>query len=174
MFDHENPPGKGVEVVPNNDPFHVRWETKGGRVSPANRIDPNLKLETGDMVMITVEPPPPGGSAKFKVGDGIALTLIYIRADYPQKIDVVQMFDVVRHSTTSAPTTAKRNPMSPGGDDTWEMLVTDETPNVDLLLKFKDRMGMHSNYPLWVRAKITTAAQTITYDFRQFGAINLK
>ena len=70
--------------------------------------------------------------------------------------------------------TAKRNPLGLGGDDTWEMLVTDETPNVDLLLKFKDRMGMHSNYPLWVRAKITTAGQTITYDFRQFGAINLK
>ena len=124
--------------------------------------------------MITVEPPPPGFNAKFKVGDAIALTLIYIRPDYKHDIDVVKMFDVVRHGTTSAPTTAKRNPKSPGGDDTWEMVVTDETPNVDLLLKFKDRMGMHSNYPLWLRAKITTAGQTITYDFRQFGAINLK
>jgi hypothetical protein len=174
MFDHGHPPGKGVEVVPNNDPFHVSWATKGGSVTPANRTDPDRKLAVGDMVMVTVEPPPPGFGAKFKVGDTIALTLVYIRVDYPQKIDVVQMFDVVRHGTTSAPTTAKRNPKSPGGDDTWEMVVTDETPNVDLLLKFTDRMGMHSNYPLWLRARITTAGQTTTYDFRQFGAINLK
>ena len=174
MFDHDHPPDEGVEVVPNNDPFHVAWGTKHGLVTPANRTDDGLKLDIGDIVMITVEPPPPGLGTKFKVGDSIALTLIYIREDYQEKLDVVQMFDVLRHSQSSPPTTAKRNPLSPGGDDTWEMLVTDETPNVDLLLKFKDRMGMHSNYPLWLRAKITTAGKTITYDFREFGVINLK
>jgi len=173
MFDHLNPPGKGMEVVPDTDPFRVQWETKGGPVRPSNRIDPKLKLDVDDIVMITVQPPP-DASAKFKVGDTIALTLIYIRVDYRQEIDVVQMFDVVRHGTTSAPTTAKRNLDSPGKADTWEMIVTQETESVNLLLKLKDRMGMHSNMPLWLRATITTGGKTITHDFRQFGAIILK
>ena len=174
MFDHLNPPGKGMEVIPDIDPFRVQWETKGGPVRPSNRIDPKLKLDVGDIVMITVQPPPPDSNAKFKIGDTIALTLIYIRVDYRQEIDIVRMFDVVRHGTTSTPATAKRNPDSPGKDDTWEMTVTVETETVNLLLKLKDRMGMHSNMPLWLRAKITTGGKTITHDFRQFGAVILK
>src|SRR5215510_11182867 len=42
MFDTEHP--AGVEVEPNNDPFHVTWRTKNGLVSPANRTDDRLKL----------------------------------------------------------------------------------------------------------------------------------
>src|SRR5215471_5471396 len=73
MFDQDHPPGKGVEVVPNNDPFHVSWAKTGGAITQENRTDPNRKLDVGDIVMITVEPPPPGFIAKFKVGDAIAL-----------------------------------------------------------------------------------------------------
>ena len=175
MFDHLNPPSKGLEVVPNTDPFHVSWETKLAPVTPANRIDPEMKLDVGDKAMILVEPPPSNSGTTFKKGDKIALTLIYIRPDYRrQEIDITRMFDVLLHRDASAPTTAKRNPGSPGKDDTWEMVVNVETKNISLILKLKDRMGMHSNMPLWLRAKVTTAGKTITHDFRQFGAILLK
>ena len=175
MFDHRNPPGKGLEVVPNTDPFRVHWEAKNGDVTPANRTDPDMQLDVGDKALLKVEPPPPNSSATFKKGDQIALTLIYIRPDYNhQAIDINRMFDVRLHRDITAPTTANRNPQSPGNDDTWEMTVTVETSSVSLILELKDRMGMKSNMPLWIRAKITTGGKTITHDFRQFGAIILK
>jgi len=101
--------------------------------------------------------------------------LIYIRPDYRhQQIDINQMFAVITQLNTTAPTTADRNPQSPGNDDTWEMTVTMETTSIALVIELKDRMGMKSNMSLWIRAKVITGGKTITYDFRQFGAINLK
>ena len=164
-FNKSNP--TGIEVTPAADPFESFWSKGSTRITATNRSDSTNKLKVGDAISITVKPSPP--ATTFATGTKIAITVVYIRTNYPKaKIDVIKMFNVTDQSGASAPTTADLNPDSPGGHDSWELLVIGTPSEVKLNLNCKDlSMLPFSNYPLWLRVDIST----VIHDFIRNGSI---
>jgi hypothetical protein len=172
MFDKSNLAGKQV-VIPS-DPFEAFWSKGGTRITAVNKGDLANRLQAGDTVVVTIRPPtpapatPPPPPATFTSGNVIAITLVYIRTDYPQNIDVTKMFSVVGQTGASAPTTADLNPSSPGGDDSWKLVVTGTPTEVTLTLRCTDLSMLHdSGMPLWLRVDIGTQK----HDFIRNGSI---
>ena len=165
MFNKDN--RAGVEVRPPTDPFEAFWSKGATRITAANRTNSMNKLGVGDTVSITVRPPVSAGS--FATGTRIAVTLIYIRANYPRaNIDVNSMFTITGQSGALTPTTADRNPESPGNHDSWILTVTGTPSEVRLELRCKNlSMLPYRNYTLWLRVDMPT----MRHDFIRNGSI---
>ncbi len=168
FFDDSNP--TGAKVVPPVDPFDVFWSKGGTRITAINKNDPANRLKAGDTVVIIVQPPanPSPPAATFATGTVISITLVYIRVDYNQNIDVTKMFSVTSQTGAGTPTTANLNTTSPGGDDSWKLTVTGTPTEVTLTLKCTDLSTLHdTGMPLWLRVDITSQK----HDFIRNGAI---
>lgn len=170
FFEEANP--AGVEVKPTPDPFEVFWSKGGTRITSANQGTAANKLEQKDTVVITVKPQPP--ATKFADKDQIQVTLVYIRTDYPQNLDVGKIFEVKSHTGLDSVTTANLNPASPGGDDSWRLKVKGDPPQVTLTLRCRDD-GLvdikHGNYPFWLRVRLPSGTR---HDFVTNGSIIIK
>lgn len=159
LFDEANQ--SGVAVVRRADPFAVFWSRVAGgvttKITPANRYDPANKITTGNDLNITVVAAP--HAATFVAGTVIEVTLIFVRPDYPEPINLGRMFSITT-KTGVEPTvnTAKRNTeRSDSGDDTWVMRVAGAPASVDLGLHI-DKLflgDVHHNLQFWLRAKFT-------------------
>src|SRR5215213_661528 len=172
FFDDANP--SGTKIVPPVDPFEVFWSKGSTRITAVNKNDPANRLKAGDTVVITVRPPapppatPPPPAATFATGTVISITLVYIRVDYNQNIDVTKMFSVTSQTGAGTPTTANLNAKSPGGDDSWKLTVTGTPTEVTLTLKCSDLSMLHdTGMPLWLQVDITSQ----NHDFIRNGAI---
>lgn len=178
MFNKANP--GGTLVVPTPDPFEVFWSKGTAKISVANRNDPANRIANKDTVSITVKPP---STAVFPTGTTITITLIYIRVNYLQAINVNKMFIIKRQSGASAPTTAKLNSERPSsspddGDDSWILKVTGTPAEVTLDLECVDldlsKHGQH-NVPYWLRVKVESPSSLpVKFDFTRNGSILLK
>ncbi len=160
MYNKANP--LGIAVVPVPDPFEVFW-TKGGiRIKPANRGNTSNKLAVNDKVTITVRPPSP--ATTFASGTKISITLVYVRLNHPQPIDITKIFKVTGFSGISQPVTADRNPQNPPGPDTWEMVVSGSPKEVTLQLECKDLTGLHPNYIFWLGVDISSNSHEFVHN----------
>jgi hypothetical protein len=178
MFNKANP--TGTLVVPTPDPFEVFWSKGTTKISVANRNDPANRIANKDTVSITVKPPT---TAVFEAGTTITVTLIYIRVNYLQAINVNKMFIIKGQSGASAPTTAKLNSERPSsspddGDDSWILTVTGTPAEVTLDLECVDLdLSKHSqhNVPYWLRVKVESPSSLpVEFDFTRNGSILLK
>jgi hypothetical protein len=172
FFDDANP--TGTKVVQPVDPFEAFWSKGGTRITAVNKNDAANRLKAGDTVVITVRPPapppatPPPPPATFATGTVISITLVYIRVDYKQNIDVDTMFSVTTQTGAGPATTANLNPQSPGGNDSWKLTVTGTPTEVTLTLECSDLSKLHdTGMPLWLRVDITSQK----HDFIRNGAI---
>lgn len=167
FFDEANPTGK--EVKPTPPPFEVFWSKAGTRITSANQGAAANKLGQGDRVVITVKPEAP--ATKFSDGDEIRITLVYIRTDYPQKLDVTKIFEIEGNPGVDAVTTDDLNPSSPGGDDSWKLKVKDDPAEVKLELKCRNDGLVDikaGNYPFWLRVRSPSGTR---HDFVSDGSI---
>jgi Family of unknown function (DUF6345) len=183
FFNHANKAGKAVAITP--DPFAVFWSkvvTVGSpavRVTAANRSAAANKIAPKDEVVITVKPPSP--AAAFAAGDKVSITLIYIRENYLQAIDVRTMFKIKGQTGGAAPATAKLNGERPSaalgakdGHDSWVLTVAGTPAEVTLTLECVDldlSLKHQHNVPYWLRVKIDPAGTT--FDFTRNGSILL-
>ncbi len=167
MFDNSNL--TGTQVVVPSDPFEVFWSKGGTQITAINKNDPANRLKAGDTTIITVKPPPATPSpATFASGTVISITLVYIRTDYPQNIDITTMFTVTGQTGAGAPVTANLNASSPGGDDSWKLTVVGTPTEVTLTLRCTDLSMLHdTGMPLWLRVDITSQR----HDFIRNGSI---
>jgi len=160
----------GTVVTPPKDPYEAFWSKGGQQIKAEDLVDPAFFLKKGDTVTITVKPQPP--AATFSDKTPIAITFIYIRPDYPQNIDVNQMFDVVSRTgmVADTPATDDLNKQSPGGDDSWLSIVSGTPTEVVLTLKCKDlSMLKHQNDPVLVYLRVKISGTST--DFRRNGGI---
>lgn len=181
-FDDAHPTGLLVTVP--SDPFEAFWTKGTTKITPANRSDTANRLAAGDKVTITVKPPVVPGTppapptpGTFASGTQVSITLIYIRADYPQDIDVAKLFkvDSVKNGALRSPNpTAKLNTERPAphnkGDDSWVVDVTGTPQELVLNLTCLDLTSLHHhNVPL--RVKVSFGTQS--HDFVNNGAIQI-
>jgi hypothetical protein len=99
-FDVDSP--TGLKLEPQAPLFTAGWvksPPQGPSIAlgPENRHSSEAKLRVGDSVTIVVNPPAPvndflGAGPAFRRRDLITITLVYIRLDHPQPIDVSKMF----------------------------------------------------------------------------------
>jgi hypothetical protein len=162
LFDNSN---NGTTVTPRPDPFEAFWSKGGTRITVANRRDPANRLRKGDTVVITVEPPtsaaPP--PATFTAGTLITITLIYIRPDYNQAIDITKMFKVTGQTGAAGPpATAKLNATNPG-KDSWKLTVAGTPTEVTLILECLDLSMLHDT-GMELKLKVDIFAQKFTFD----------
>jgi hypothetical protein len=185
LFDESNL--KGSAVVNTPDPFGLFWsKTVSGtttKITPGNRYNKGNKIKTGDDVSITVVSAPK--SPKFAAGSTVEVTLIFVRDDYPEEIDIDRMFKITAKSGIDpAVTTVHRNTGRPDlgpkrpdkGPDTWVMKVPSAVASITLGLNIvKLFLGKaHHNLPFWLRATIKAADGSNTvpeFDFIHDAAI---
>lgn len=184
----------GVRVVRRSDPFGMFWsKIVGGvatKITPLNRYDLGNKITSttaasASLISITVTSAPTVPS--FPAGTEIEITLIFVRDDYPEPIDIGRMFSVVSTSGLS-PTVATRHrndnrrlgspPSIDPGHDTWVVTVPAAIASVTLTLRI-DRLFLgqeHHNLPFWLRASFTPpgAPQAGPFDFIHDAAIYAK
>ena len=184
----------GVPVVPHPDPFGAFWSVIAGgvatKITPLNRYNPGNKITPSTaasvaQISITVTSAPAVPS--FPAGTVIEVTLIFVREDYPEPIDIIHMFTVVGTSGISpAVQTLHRNddrklgnpPRIDPGDDTWKMTVPATAATVTLTLRI-DRLFLgrqHHNLPFWLRASFTPPGgpQVGPFDFIHDAAVYAK
>lgn len=179
FFNDANKSGKAVAITP--DPFEVFW-SKGSpavRVTAANRSAAANKIAAGDQVTLTVKPPSP--AAAFNAGDKVSITLIYIRENYLQAIDVRTMFTIKGQTGAAAPVTAKLNSERPSaslgtkdGHDSWVLTVSGTPAEVTLSLECVDldlSLKHQHNVPYWLRVKIDPPGTS--FDFTRNASILL-
>jgi len=185
MFNDANP--TGVLVTPTPEPFEVFWSkgTPPTRITTANRNGLANKLGATDIINITVRPASTVPPAKFIDKTDISITLIYIRENYLQAINVNKMFKVKGTSGTSPLTTKKLNSSRPSaalgsddGDDSWILQVTGTPTEVSLTLECVDLdLSKHNqhNVPYWLRVNVKPPASSTTqFDFTRNGSILVK
>jgi hypothetical protein len=163
----------GTKLVSPQDPYEAFWSKGGTRITVVNMGNSANFLTKGDTVTITVKPQSPAPTFTDKTP--IDITLIYIRPDYPQNIDVTKMFDVVSRKGMIAgtPPTANLNPDSPGGDDSWKSVVAGTPTEVVLELKCKDlSMLTHQSDPVFMYLRVIVSG--IATEFRRNGGITPK
>jgi Family of unknown function (DUF6345) len=181
----------GTPVVHHSDPFGVFWSKIVGGVStkitPLNRYDLGNKItsstaSSASQVSITVTSAPAVPS--FPAGSVIEITLIFVREDYPEPIDIDRMFTVLSTSGLSPTvTTLHRNdgrklgspPRVDPGHDTWRLTVPTAIASITITLRI-DRLFLgdeHHNLPFWLRASFTApdGSQTGPFDFIHDAAI---
>lgn len=189
LFDERDQ--SGAPVVPHPDPFGVFWSTIAGgvatKITPLNRYDPGNKITSStaaspSLVSVTVTSAPAVPS--FPAGTVIQATLILVREDYPEPIDIDRMFTIVSTSGISPIVLSlhlndKRKLGSPPaidpGFDTWEVTVPAEVTSVTLTLRI-DRLFLgfeFHNYPFWLRASFTPPGgpQVGPFDFTHDATI---
>jgi Family of unknown function (DUF6345) len=181
----------GVPVVNHPNPFGVFWsKIVGGvatRITPLNRYDLGNKIRSStaasvSLISITVTSAPTVPS--FPAGAVIELTLIFVRDDYPEPINIDRMFTVVG---TGGPgitaTSAHRNNRRPStgpsgvdpGNDTWVLTIPATIASVTLTLRI-DRLflgDVHHNLQFWLRASFTAPGgiKAGPFDFERDGVI---
>jgi hypothetical protein len=185
LFDESNLTGS--KVVNKPDPFGLFWsKTTGGtttKITPGNRYNKGNKIKTGDDVTITVVSAP--DSPKFAAGSTVEVTLIFIREDYPEEIDIDRMFKITSktgidptvttvHHNTERPDLGPKRPDK--GPDTWVMTVPAAVASITLGLNIvKLFLGKsHHNLPFWLRATIKAkdGSDTVSeFDFIHDAAI---
>lgn len=143
----------GTPVVKTPEPFEAFWSKGATRVNGINMTEPANHINAGDTVTITVKPTAP--ATTFSAGTVIAVRVIYIRANYEQKVDVNAMFKVLGQSGASAPVTSHTNTFNPvdqTAPDTWTMTVSGTPADVTLTLKCLDFSSLgHPKMPLRLR-----------------------
>jgi Family of unknown function (DUF6345) len=178
LFDENNL--SGVAVTRSSDPFQVFWSIVAAgtptKITPANRYDKGNKIKPGSTISITVASAPK--VATFAAGTVIEVTLIFVREDYPEPIDVTKMFTITtKTGIDPTVTTARRNTQrSDKGVDTWVMTVTSAAASVTLGLTIQSNLflgDVHHNLPFWLKAKFTAPDGTgvPTFDFIHDAAI---
>jgi hypothetical protein len=166
FFNKTNPTGGQVQT--QTDPFEAFWTKGSTRITPANQDTQANKLVKGDKVSITLKLLPAG--TPFTDKTDISITLIYIRPDYKQTIDLAKMFKVTGQAGISAPTLDDLNSESPGPADSWQAVVSGTPTEVRIDLECLDfSMLKHPNQCLWLRVQIGSLRQA--HDFRLNGAI---
>jgi hypothetical protein len=192
LFDERHQ--SGAPVVPHPDPFGVFWSTIAGgvatKITPLNRYDPGNKITSSaeaspSLVSVTVTSAPAVPS--FPAGTVIQATLIFVRENYPEPIDIDRMFTIVGTSGISPIVLSlhlndKRvvgePPAIDPGPDTWEMTVPAEVTSVTLTLRI-DYLFLRyvdHNVPFWLRASFTPPGgpQVGPFDFTHDAAIFAK
>jgi hypothetical protein len=138
----DSAPG-GVPLVPVADPFEAFWSKAGTRITAdnrdgaANHINGPQAGKPGDDVTITVRPEAP--ATTFIAGKKIAVTVVYIRPDYGQRVDVNAMFKLVGQTGASPPTITSKNL----GQDTWDLTVVGSPAEIVLTLQCVDFSSLH-------------------------------
>jgi hypothetical protein len=177
LFDESNL--SGVPVVASSDPFSVFWsKTAAGvttKITPKNRYDTGNKIKNGDTVTITIASAP--RAPTFATGTVIDVTLVLVREDYGQTIDLSQMFTIT--AVTGADPKVTVTSVVKGQKDTWRMTVVGTPATVTLAVTAK-RLGFggtHHNLPLWLKGQFTPPAGggsgVPRFDFIHDGAIYL-
>jgi hypothetical protein len=176
LFDEDNL--TGVSVVHAADPFTVFWsKTIAGvttKITPLNRYDSGRKLKSGDLISVTVTPPP--GSAAFADKTVIELTLVLVRGNYGVPFNIAQMFTIGAVTGADPRVTTTTGNFVKGQTDTWKLTVTGTPPAVTFSLTAKDLFsGAHHNLPLWLQGKLTPpgGGPVGPFDFIHDGAIYL-
>jgi hypothetical protein len=168
----------GVAAVAIVDPFTVFWsKTIAGtttKITPANRYDAANKLSNGDDLTITVTAP---GGAAFVAGTVIEITLVYVREDFGEALDVSTMFSETGVSGIKSPvafTTVV--PDQKKNTDTWKMTVDGTPSTVSLSIKAKNVGFSSHNLPFWLKGKITppSGPGVPRFDFIHDAAIYSK
>lgn len=155
----------GFPLVPQPDPFEAFWSLGGVKVTPANQFDPGRVLGKGDTVTITVRPP---AGTPLAAGQKIVITLVYIRFDYVQNVNVDALFEVVGQTGASPPGRANVNHKSPDGPDSWTLPVVGSPPEVVLTLRCRDLSSLHDRaQPLTLQVSIGS----LKFDFHRNGKI---
>jgi hypothetical protein len=177
LFDEANP--AGIVVTRRADPFGVTWSalTAGAAttITAANRYDAAHKIGIGDNLRITVRSAP--SAAAFAAGTVIEVTLIFVREDYPEPIDLDRMFTITASAGIAASVQRVRHNIKRAdkGNDTWVMTVTGTQAAVSLDLHI-DKLfigAVHHNLPYWLRAGFTPpgGAAVPVFDFIHDAAI---
>lgn len=155
-FDDAHPLPKGDPVLATIDPYDTFWSKNNTVITALNRTLAANKLVAGDTVTITVRLPNPARKStiptKFADQDRISLTLIYIRPNKEQEIDVNALF------TVNGVTGAKQDPANPTaklnidrpagfdkGPDSWNLIVDGTPTEVVLTLKCKSLSSLHDH-----------------------------
>jgi hypothetical protein len=178
LFDEANL--TGVAVKTTSDPFALFWsKTAGGtttKITGANRYTKGNKIKPGDDISITVASAPK--VATFATGTVIEVTLIFVREDYPEPIDITKMFTITgKTNIDPAVTTVRRNTQrSDPGPDTWVMKVTGTPASVTLGLSIQNPLFLgkvHHNLMFWLKGTFTApdGSGVPTFDFIHDAAI---
>jgi hypothetical protein len=160
-------PASGAAVVPTPDPFEAFWSKGGTRITAINMFDLANQIAAGDTVTITVKPQ---GAATFTAGAAIAIAVVYIRVDFPQKVDITKMFQVTGQTGMTAPTTAHTNTANPSGSDpdTWKTTVDGTPAEIVLTLKCLD-FSMLKERGVPLRLQVNNG--TTTFLFVRNGSV---
>jgi hypothetical protein len=178
-FSEANP--KGTEVREEPDPFDAFWSKGGTVITPANRTAAANQLAAGDDVTITVRLPNPSRTPtvpiQFVDKTVISITLIYIRPDYPQDVDVNALFSVtgVTGAAQRSPNpTAHLNRQRPAGhdkeDDSWILVVSGTPTEVVLRLKCISLSTLH-DHGIPLRLEVNIGSEQ--FLFAQNGVIRV-
>lgn len=166
-FDSTAPSGTPVVATP--DPYEAFWSKGTTRITALNIYDapnhingPAASGGTGDAVTITVRPTAP--ATTFTAGTQISITVVYIRVDYPQVVDVSKMFKVTGQTGASAPTTARTNTKNPNTSepDTWKLTVTGTPAEVTLSLQCLD-FSMLKEPAVPLRLQVNNGSSTFLF-----------
>jgi len=131
-------PATGTQVTATPDPYEAFWSKGGTRITAINIFDPANAIAKGDTATITVKPQAP--ATTFTAGATIAITVVYIRVDYPQIVDISKMFKVTGQTGANAPTTSRTNAKNANTTepDTWTLTVTGTPSEVTLTVECLD------------------------------------
>jgi len=158
FFNDANPKGLSLQIIP--DPYPAFWIKSGRKITPANAGIRGNPLVVGDTAVIKIEPQPP--AVTFIDKTPIAVTLIFIRPDYKQVIDVTQLFSVTGQSGIDSLTTDDLNPENTPGPDSYKFLVSGTPTAITLKLECVDFSKLKDNGYFYLRINI---AGTVT-EFR--------
>jgi len=142
----------GTKLTPPVDAFPVFWTKGTTRITTANAGDPANIMQAGDSATITIQPQPP--STTFPNNNDIIVTLIFIREDYPQNLDITKMFAVTGQTGVGPPTTQHVNSFNHGGDDSYKLTVSGTPTEVTFTLKCTDLTSLHGNGFFFLRVEI--------------------
>lgn len=181
MFDDAHPLPGGLPIAVPVDPFDVFWSKNNVAITALNRTLQANKLAAGDTVTITVRLPDPARvptvPTQFADKTKISITLIYIRPNKEQEIDVNVLFSVTGVTGAALdpanPTAKLNNERPPGfdkGPDSWNLIVSGTPKEVVMTLKCLSLASLHDhNVPLRLIVNITTEK----FYFARNGAIDV-
>ncbi|MBV8750963.1 MAG: hypothetical protein JO103_14750 [Candidatus Eremiobacteraeota bacterium] len=155
-------PATGTQVVATPDPYEAFWSKGGTRITAINMFDPANQMGKGDAVTITVKPTAP--ATTFTAGTTITVTIVYIRVDYPQIVDISKMFSVTGQTGANAPTTSRTNMKNANSSepDTWTLTVTGTPSEVTLTLQCLD-FSMLKELGVPLRLQVNNGSSTFLF-----------
>lgn len=159
IFSEANP--SGIPLVPTVQQFRYSWVKGGVELNESNRFDLSSMLAVGEEFTIRLTPP---AGTKFKDGEIVSITLIYIRADYSDPIDVDTMFEVKGVVGADFVGTAKLNSQNSGPKDSWKLKIKGDQSQLELKLKLVDLLTLHTGFGgFYLRLNVSNPA--FTFDF---------